>query len=112
MCDAHDQTVFWIAELYGSWICLNIFGLNDHDPYQAITVPARPLKVGNPLIADTPQVPFEDWSVSRLIHYSIAMAFEFVLPHPYNDSFSIAADSGQTKVTMRRNRAKVRKARR
>jgi hypothetical protein len=112
MCDAHDQTVVRVAELYGSGISLNIFGLNDHDPYQAITVPARPLKVGNPLIADTPQVPFEDWSVSRLIHYSIAMAFEFVLPHPYNDSFSIAADSGQTEVTMRRNRAKVRKARR
>jgi hypothetical protein len=75
-------------------------------------VPAGPLKVGNPLIADTLQLPLEDWSVSRLIHYSIAVAFEFVLPHRHDDSFSIAADSGQTEVPMRRNRAKVRKARR
>jgi hypothetical protein len=112
MYNAHDQTVVRVAELYGSGISLNIFGLNDHDPYQAITVPARPLKVGNPLIADTLQLPLEDWSVSRLIHYSIAVAFEFVLPHRHDDSFSIAADSGQTEVPMRRNRAKVRKARR
>jgi hypothetical protein len=69
MRDAHDQTVIRVAELYASGICLNIFGLNDHDPYQAITVPARPLKVGNPLIADTLQLPLEDWSVSRLIHF-------------------------------------------
>jgi hypothetical protein len=87
MYDAHDQTLVRVAELYGSGIRLNIVGLNDHDPYQAITVPARPLKVGDPLIANTPQLPLEDWSVSRLIHYSIALPLEFVLPHPYNDSF-------------------------
>ena len=92
-CDAHDQTVVRVAELYGSGIRLNIFGLNDHDPYQAITVPARPLKVGNPLIADTPQLPLEDWPVSRLINYSIVPTFEFVLPHRHDDSFSIVADS-------------------
>jgi hypothetical protein len=94
MCDAHDQTVVWVAELYCSGIRQNIFGLNDHDPYQAITVPARPLKVGNPLIADTPQLPPKDWPVSRLINYSIAMAIEFVFPHRYDDCFSIAAHSG------------------
>jgi hypothetical protein len=93
-CDAHDQTVVRVAELYRSGICLNIVGLNDHDPYQAITVPARPLKVGNPLIADTPQLSLEDWTVSRLMNYSIAMTFEFVLPHRHDDSSSIAADGG------------------
>jgi hypothetical protein len=73
---------------------LNIFGLNDHDPYQAITVPARPLKVGNQLIADTAQLSLEDWSVSRLINYPAARAFEFVLPHRHDDSSSIAANGG------------------
>jgi hypothetical protein len=34
MCDSHDQTVVRVAELDGSGICLNIVGLNDHDPYQ------------------------------------------------------------------------------
>jgi SOS response associated peptidase (SRAP) len=94
MCDAHDQTVVRVTELYAPGTRLNIFGLNDHDPYQAITVPARPLKVGNPLFADTPQRPLEDWPVSRLIQYSIVPAFEFVLPHCHDDRFSIAADSG------------------
>jgi hypothetical protein len=94
MCDSHDQTVVRVAELDGSGICLNIVGLNDHDPYQTVTVVSRPLKVGNPLIADTPQLPLEDSLVSRLIHYSIALAFEFVFPHRHDDSFSIAADSG------------------
>jgi hypothetical protein len=93
-CDAHDQTVLRVAELYCSGICLNIVGLNDHDPYQAITVPARLLRIGNPLIADTPQLPLEDRPVSRLINYSIAVAFEFVLAHRHDDNFSIAADSG------------------
>jgi hypothetical protein len=55
---------------------------------------ARPLEVGNPLIADGPQPALEDWSVSRLIGYSIALPLEFVLPHRHDDSFSIAADSG------------------
>jgi hypothetical protein len=94
MRDAHDQTVVRVAEFYGSGIYLNIFGLNDHDPYQAIWVPEGPLKVGNQLIADTPQLSFEDWSVSRLINYPTALPFEFVLPHRHDDSSSIAADSG------------------
>jgi hypothetical protein len=55
---------------------------------------ARPLEVGNPLIADGPQPALEDWSVSRLINYSIALAVELALPHCHDDSFSIAADSG------------------
>jgi len=75
-------------------------------------VVACPLEVGNPLIAYTLQLPLEDWPVSRLIHYSIAMAFEFVLPHRHDNSIPIAADSGKTEVAMGRNRAKVRKARR
>jgi hypothetical protein len=64
MCYAHDQTVVRVAELYCSGIRLDIFGLNDHDAYQTITVPAGPFKVGNPLFADTPQLPLEDWLVS------------------------------------------------
>src|ERR1700683_2417017 len=87
MCNAHDQTVVRIAVLYGSGIRPNIIGLDYDDPHQAITAPARPLKVGNPLFAYTAQLPFEDWSVSRLIHYPIAKGFEFVFPHCHNDSF-------------------------
>jgi hypothetical protein len=33
MCDTHDKTVVRVAELYCSWVRLNIFGLNDYDPH-------------------------------------------------------------------------------
>jgi hypothetical protein len=111
-CDAHDQGVLGVAELYGSGIRPNIFGPNYDDPYQAITVPARPLEVGNPFLADLPHLPLEDWPVSRLIGYSTALALELVLPHRHDNSFSVAADSRQTEVTIRGSHTKMRKARR
>jgi hypothetical protein len=55
---------------------------------------ASPLEISNPLIADGSQPALEDWPVSRLVHYSIALPLEFVLPHRHHDGFSIAADSG------------------